>query len=146
MQTAARAKAARPFGGGAESTPQQTAGRQSRSASQTSALASSVALVVAVLLAVFVLPQPWGWVAVAAGATLEVAESLFWIWLSKRRRASVGAEALVGAQAVVVSPCRPLGQVRIGGELWRARCDAGAAAGDVVRILALDGLTLVVEH
>jgi membrane protein implicated in regulation of membrane protease activity len=30
------------------------------------------------------------------------------------------------------------------GELWRARCDEGANVGDAVRILRLEGLTLVV--
>lgn len=103
-------------------------------------------LVVAVLLALFVLPDPWNWAAVAIGATVEVAESFFWIWLSKRRRATVGAEALIGTRATVVSECRPLGQVRVAGELWRARCDSGAGPGDVVRILSLDGLTLVIER
>jgi membrane protein implicated in regulation of membrane protease activity len=35
--------------------------------------------------------------------------------------------------------------VRVRGELWEARCDAGADPGDTVRIDALDELTLVVS-
>jgi membrane protein implicated in regulation of membrane protease activity len=31
------------------------------------------------------------------------------------------------------------------GALWEATCAAGADAGDTVTVLALDGLTLVVE-
>jgi membrane protein implicated in regulation of membrane protease activity len=103
-----------------------------------------VTVLVALLLAVFVLPYPWGIVAVAGALVVEVGEAWFWIWLSKRRRSVVGAEALVGASAVVVTPCRPAGQVRVAGELWGALCEAGADAGDVVRIDRVDGLTLVV--
>ena len=102
-------------------------------------------LVGAILLALFVLPAPWGVVAVVAGLVVEVAETAFWVWLSKRGKPQVGAEALIGARAEVVEPCRPLGRVRVAGELWRARCDAGAGRGDVVRIRALDGLTLLVD-
>jgi membrane-bound serine protease (ClpP class) len=104
-----------------------------------------VALVAAILLALFVLPSPWGIVAVAGAAVLEVGETAFWIWLSKRRRPQVGAEALIGATAEVVTACRPVGNVRVVGELWRARCEAGADPGDTVRIRGLEGLTLVVE-
>ena len=88
---------------------------------------------------------PWGVPLVAAAAAVEVAESLFWIWLSKRKRATVGAEALVGRTAKDVRPCRPLGYVRLDGELWQARCAEGAEKGADVRVAALDGLTLVVE-
>jgi membrane protein implicated in regulation of membrane protease activity len=103
-----------------------------------------MALVVAILLAIFVLPAPWNWAAVVVGGTIEVAESFFWIWLSRRRRPTVGTEALIGVQARVVSPCRPFGRVKLDGELWSARCDAGADIGDLVRVEAVEGLTLVV--
>ena len=89
---------------------------------------------------------PWGLPLVAAGAAVEVGESLFWIWLSKRKRATVGAEALVGRIAHVVRPCRPLGYVRLDGELWQARCVEGADRGAEVHVTALEGLTLVVER
>jgi membrane protein implicated in regulation of membrane protease activity len=102
-------------------------------------------LVVAILLAVFVLEEPWTWVVVLAGATFEVGEATLFVWWSKRRRAVVGVEALIGKRALVAADCRPVGQVRVVGELWQARCDAGAAAGDEVIVKALDGLTLVVE-
>jgi membrane-bound serine protease (ClpP class) len=99
----------------------------------------------AVLLALFVVPRPWGLVLVAAAAVVEVGESFFWLHLSRRRRIQMGAETLIGATARVVSDCRPLGQVRVRGELWRARCEAGASAGDTIRIVDRDGLTLLVE-
>jgi membrane protein implicated in regulation of membrane protease activity len=103
-----------------------------------------VLLVLAIVAAILWLPAPWGIVAVAVAAVVELAESLALIWWSKRRRAQVGSEALVGRWAEAVTQLRPDGQVRVDGELWQARCEEGADAGDAVRILGLDGLTLVV--
>jgi membrane-bound serine protease (ClpP class) len=99
----------------------------------------------AVLLALFVIPKPWGLVLVVVAAVVEVGESFFWVHLSRRRRIRAGAETLIGARAEVVSDCRPLGQVRVQGELWRAQCGRGAAAGETVRIIDREGLTLLVE-
>ena len=105
-----------------------------------------MALLGAILLAVFVLPPTWRIPVVVAGGAIEVGESFFWIWLSKRRRPSVGVETLVGARALVVMPCRPSGQVRVQGELWGARCDEGADPGDEVTVVGVEGLTLVVSR
>jgi membrane-bound serine protease (ClpP class) len=102
-------------------------------------------LVAAILLALFVLPSPWGAIAIVAGIVVEVGESVFWIWFSKRRRPQVGAETLIGATAEVVADCRPVGWVRVQGELWEARCESGARAGQSVRINGLEGLRLMVE-
>lgn len=103
-----------------------------------------MALAAAILLAVFVLSGPWRIVAVGVGLAVEAGETWFWWWLSRRRRPVVGVETLIGARATVVTPCRPRGQVRVGGELWRATCEAGADPGDAVRVLSVDGLELVV--
>jgi membrane protein implicated in regulation of membrane protease activity len=105
-----------------------------------------LALLGAILLAIFVLPPAWRIPFVFAGGAIEVGESFFWIWLSKRRRPSVGVETLVGEQATVVTPCRPSGQVRVQGELWQARCDEGADPGDEVQVEDVDGLTLIVSR
>ena len=103
-------------------------------------------LVGALLLAVFVLPSPWGAVAVVAAFALELAEAWFWWRLSRRRAPVVGAESMVGATATVATALRPDGQVRIRGELWRARCAEGADAGAPVTVVGVEGLTLVVER
>jgi membrane protein implicated in regulation of membrane protease activity len=102
-------------------------------------------VLIAVLLALFVLPAPWGLVAVAGAAALEVVEAWVFIAWSRRRRPVVGAEALVGRSVQAVNDLLPDGQVRLGGELWRARCDQGARMGDSLVVRAVDGLTLVVE-
>jgi membrane protein implicated in regulation of membrane protease activity len=105
-----------------------------------------MALVVAILLAIYVLPTSWGIVVVSGAVVLEIGETWFWYWLSHRRRASVGVESLVGMRARVVISCRPTGQVRVAGELWQARCAEGADPGEVVDIVAVDRLTLLVAH
>ncbi|HET7855784.1 MAG TPA: NfeD family protein [Gaiellaceae bacterium] len=102
-------------------------------------------LVLAIVVAVLWLPTGWGIALVTAAALVELGEAGFWIWLSRRRKAVTGAEALVGSRAVVVRDCRPDGQVRVDGELWRARCADGAGVGDEVVVERLDAdLTLVV--
>jgi membrane-bound serine protease (ClpP class) len=103
-----------------------------------------MALVAAIILAALVVPSPWGIPLVCGAIVLEVGEAWFWWRLSHRGRPSVGVETLVGAKATVVVPCRPRGQVRVGGELWQARCGTGADPGDVVDVVAVDGLELVV--
>jgi membrane-bound serine protease (ClpP class) len=100
----------------------------------------------AILLAVFVLPDAWDLPVVLLAAVVEVGETGFWLWYSRRRRVQMGPETLVGATGTVVTECAPVGQVRVQGELWRARCDAGARPGEEVRVLELDGLLLVVER
>jgi membrane-bound serine protease (ClpP class) len=100
----------------------------------------------ALLLAVLVLSPPWSYVVVVGAGVIEVVEAWFWWWLSRRREPAVGVETLVGARGVATSDCRPYGQVRVRGELWQARCDGGADAGDPVEVVAVEGLTLVVER
>jgi len=104
-----------------------------------------VLFVAAILLALFVLESPWDAVVLGVAAVAELAELAAWIRYSRRRRIQVGAETLVGGVGDVVRECRPLGQIRLDGEFWEARCDQGADIGDQVRVIGRDGLTLVVE-
>jgi len=101
-----------------------------------------VSLLIAILLAVFVLPPPWGLVAVAAAGLLETGETYLWFRWSRRRRAAVGVEALIGRAGVATTDLWPEGQVKVDGELWQARCEAGADPGQTVTVRAIDGLTL----
>jgi membrane protein implicated in regulation of membrane protease activity len=104
-----------------------------------------MAIIVAILLAVFVTDGTWDWVVLIAGVLIEIVETSFFVWWSKRKRATVGVDTLVGRRAVVAVDCRPEGQVRIAGEIWHATCSAGAAAGDEVVVRAVKGLMLEVE-
>jgi membrane protein implicated in regulation of membrane protease activity len=93
-----------------------------------------------ILLAVFVVPWPWGIATVVGGGLLDIGESLAFVKWSRRRRSSVGVEALAGQTAVVATPT----QVRVAGELWSFRSDTPVRVGDVVEVEAVDGLTVVV--
>ena len=100
---------------------------------------------IALLLAIFLLPSPWGFVVVTVALVIDVLEVTVGLWYSKRRRATVGTDALVGAKGVAVAELLPEGQVKVNGEIWRARCEVGCDAGTAVVVRAVDGLTLEVE-
>jgi membrane-bound serine protease (ClpP class) len=102
-------------------------------------------LIALAILAVVFLPSPWGAVAVAAALAGEVLELVFWRRFLRRYRIRVGVETLIGESAQVVEACEPMGQVRVRGELWRARSATSADVGQTVRIVAVDGLTLDIE-
>jgi membrane-bound serine protease (ClpP class) len=92
----------------------------------------------AIVLAIFVLPSPWGLVAIVAGGLADVAEALVLLSWSRRRRSVSGVEALVGKTAIVSTPM----QVRVAGELWEATSDEPLVAGEEVEVTGVDGLTL----
>jgi membrane-bound serine protease (ClpP class) len=104
-----------------------------------------VALTVAIVIALVFLAWPWNLLVILGGLAIEAGELTWGLRLARKWRPATGAEAMIGEEAEVVAPCRPDGQVRIQGELWRARCDAGADVGDTVRVDRLDGLTLMVS-
>ena len=99
----------------------------------------------AILLAVFVLPAPWGWALVGVAVLAEIVETAFWIRVLRRVPVRAGPETLIGRPARVVNACRPIGTVRVHGEVWRAHCRTGADVGETVVVVARDGLTLVVS-
>jgi membrane-bound serine protease (ClpP class) len=94
-------------------------------------------VILAILAAIFLLPSPWGLVAIIVALIIDLTEVGFGLWYAKRRRPQTGAEALVGTVGRVVVRCDPLGQVRVAGELWQARCEAPAEEGDDVRVEAI---------
>jgi membrane protein implicated in regulation of membrane protease activity len=101
--------------------------------------------VFALIAAILWLPSPWSYIVVVAAAVVEVAEIGVFIWYSKRRRATTGAEALPGMRGTVVEACRPIGKIRVDGELWRAHCEEGADPGETVVVESLGpDLTLFV--
>lgn len=103
-------------------------------------------LIAAILLTFFLLPSPWGEVAIICAAVIEVSQTGFWFWWTHRARPAVGAEAMIGARGEVVEALRPEGWIRIHGELWRARSPETLDAGESVRVREIDGLMLLVER
>lgn len=87
----------------------------------------------------FVLPVVVGFAAIA----------IFLVRLglrAQRQPAATGMAAMLGATGKVLVGLEPgrAGQVRIGGEIWRAVSAEPLAAGAPVRVSQIDGLTLIV--
>lgn len=100
---------------------------------------------VAILLALVVLPSPWGVVAVVGAALVDVLETVALVWWTRRRRPAVGVDDLVGRRAVAATGLHPTGQVLIQGERWSARSTSAVPTGGEVVVLGVDGLVLEVE-
>ena len=65
---------------------------------------------------------------------------------AQHRPATTGRESLIGAIGTTRQELAPEGLIFVRGELWRARSRSGTIpAGEPVRIVAAEGLTLVVE-
>jgi membrane-bound serine protease (ClpP class) len=85
-------------------------------------------------------------VAAAAAVSVVFFLVILAMLLRYRRRAVVtGPEALVGAEGEVVSWQDGEGRIRVVSEIWRARSAAPLASGAHVKVVARDGLTVVVE-
>lgn len=102
-------------------------------------------LIILAIALLLLLSKPWNFVGFFVVFALWLVELLLWNRTVKHKRKAVGAQTLIGKDAVVSTPCRPVGQVRLDGEIWEARCDAGASPGDQVRVTGRKGLTLLVE-
>jgi membrane protein implicated in regulation of membrane protease activity len=96
------------------------------------------------IVALFVLPEPWGVIAVFTAAVIEVGEVFFWLRFLRRYPVTTGVEALVGERGKMIARCAPVGRVRLRGEIWNARSEEPLELGEKVRVEAADGLTLVV--
>ncbi len=102
-------------------------------------------LLLAIVL-LLVLPSPWDVVGLTLGLVCFAGEVFFWHRRVRGRRAQVGAHTLIGESGIVVTACRPTGQVRVSGEIWAARCEPGADPGETVTVVGRRQLTLVVER
>lgn len=109
-----------------------------------------VALVVAVLF----VPSPWNIVLVMSAALVDIAETGAFVWWSRRRRRlsspAVGSDAIVGRRGNALTRLdptvpRPLGQVRVDGEIWSARSTQSIDPGVRIIVTSVDGLLLGVE-
>ena len=83
--------------------------------------------------------------AIAIVGALMVGGIVFMGTRAMRHPVATGAEGMIGASAEVVADFSGRGKVRYGGELWNARSDRALHAGDLARIVKVEGLTLWVE-
>lgn len=85
--------------------------------------------------------------AVMLGLSAFLVFMLYAFWGDHRRRPITGREGLIGAVAITRTPLAPDGTVFIEGERWHATSQSGPiAAGQRVRVLAVEGLALTVER
>jgi membrane protein implicated in regulation of membrane protease activity len=110
--------------------------------------------IIALVAAVLFVPSPWGMWLVVGAVCVDLAETAGMVAWSRRRRASgppaVGAEAIVGRTGITLSRLDAdrdgaRGQVRVDGEIWRARATEPVDAGVTVVVRSFDGLVLEVE-
>lgn len=86
---------------------------------------------------------------VAAASAGLLVFLLGYLWHAYRRPGGAvraTGDAMVGLDAEVVDWCGGTGHVWARGERWQARAAQPLAAGQTVRVRAIDGLTLLVEH
>jgi membrane protein implicated in regulation of membrane protease activity len=102
-------------------------------------------LIIVLILALIFLPWPWSLVVIALAAVLELSLWFFGVRYSRRRRAQVGVQTMIGTLGEAVTALAPHGQVKIDGEIWEAEASGNARAGDAVRVTGIHGLTLDVE-
>ena len=99
----------------------------------------------AVVLAVFLVPRPWGLALIAGAIAWEILEKVFWFYRTKGFPLAVGPEAMIGQPVDVIAACRPDGKVRLSNERWNANCPQGADIGETVIVDRVERLTLIVS-
>jgi membrane-bound serine protease (ClpP class) len=92
-----------------------------------------------------VLPEPWDVIGGLTSLALGVVEVTYWQRRMRREKVQTGVENLIGAIGEVTTALAPVGQIRVLGELWKARSSSELPGGTTVRVVALDGLMLDVE-
>jgi membrane-bound serine protease (ClpP class) len=86
-------------------------------------------------------------IAVAVIALLFFVFVIMAVARARRRPVAVGAQTMVGATGVAISPISPFGQVRLRGETWKARAEGEDLRKDErIEVIGSEGLTLLVRR
>ena len=80
------------------------------------------------------------------GTSSERAELLYFYRRMRGEKVVTGVENLVGATGRVTTTLAPSGQIRVLGETWEAQASGAVPVGETVRVVAVHGLKLDVEH
>jgi membrane-bound serine protease (ClpP class) len=83
--------------------------------------------------------------AFATAGGLTIAGIVYLAGHAQRRPVVTGTRGMIGASAEVVADFSGRGRVRYGGELWSAQSAVPLRAGQLARIVKVEGLTLWVE-
>jgi len=87
------------------------------------------------------------WVAISVSAAFG---GITWFLVrlavrARKRKARIGAEAMVGSTATAMEALAPQGHVLVEGEIWQAEANAPVAAGTALRVVGHEHLLLRVE-
>lgn len=88
----------------------------------------------------------WELIAVVALTSAAMFIGIVMLTLRARGRAVVsGREQMIGAAGEALESFSDRGRVRVHGEEWQARTSASLTAGQRIRVVGIEGLTLIVE-
>ena len=79
--------------------------------------------------------HPWVAVGVGLGFGSITAFLVRLAWRARRRKARLGADALVGSEASAMEPLSPEGHVLVDGEIWRAVASEAVPKGTKLRVV-----------
>lgn len=100
--------------------------------------------VIGTVLAFVFLEGAWRALVIVGALAWEAFEVAVWLrW--RKKRSITGAEAMVGATGTALTDCRPEGQVRVRGQIWKAHASPEVGAGEAVVVTAVDGISLDVR-
>lgn len=87
------------------------------------------------------------WTCIVAAVVWIAKDAALYPMLKSSFRAGgpTGPASLVGSLGTVRDALDPIGLIKIGPELWKARSSSPAAVGEVVRVVGCSGMTLLVE-
>ena len=89
--------------------------------------------------------SPWVAIGVSLGFGGITVFLLRLVVRARKRKALLGADAMVGCEAEAMEALAPEGHVLVEGEIWRAIANEPAAKGARLRVVAHDGFLLRVE-
>jgi membrane-bound serine protease (ClpP class) len=89
----------------------------------------------------------WTVVLVVGGIALMMVAGMPAMLRARFSTPTIGRESMVGEMGAAAADVDPEGTVTVRGALWRARTNRATpiVAGDIVRVVAIDGLLLEVE-
>ena len=79
--------------------------------------------------------HPWVAIGVGLGFGSITAFLVRLAWRARRRKARLGADALVGSEASAMEPLSPEGHVLVDGEIWRAVASEAVPKGTKLRVV-----------
>jgi membrane protein implicated in regulation of membrane protease activity len=98
--------------------------------------------VIGAILAFLFLDPPWRYLLIVLLLLIDCFQIVVWLRWRNRRAVTGHKERLIGAKGETLSDCKPFGQVRVLGQVWKAYCPGGVEVGMPIVVKHVDGLQL----